>query len=106
MWAHCHSRTMTRNSGPVVDPLMADTFGAFNQPRIRLCSMLGDQYDSGIEVSLGMVNVGQSWTFCSDDIVDGHVRSLSLKNRMPVRVFSHTIEILEDERVQYFGGGN
>jgi hypothetical protein len=49
---------MSRRDGPVVDPLPPDAVGPVNEFSTWLSTVLHDHHDPGVEMSLGMIDVG------------------------------------------------
>jgi hypothetical protein len=58
VWIDRHRRTMSRRDGPIVDPLPSDSVGSGDEFSTWRSPVLHDHYDPGVEMSLGMIDVG------------------------------------------------
>ena len=58
VWIDRHRRTTSRRDGPVVDPLPADAVGSVDEFSTWRSPVLHDHDDPGVEMSLGMIDVG------------------------------------------------
>ena len=58
VWIDRHRRTTSRRDGPVVDPLPSDAVGSVDELSTWRSPVLHDHHDSGVEMALGMADVG------------------------------------------------
>ena len=58
VWIDRHRRTTSRRNGPVVDPLPSDAVGSVDEFSTWRSPVLHDHHDPGVEMSLGMIDVG------------------------------------------------
>lgn len=58
VWIDRHRRATSGRDGPVVDPLPSDAVGSVDECSTWRSPVLHDHHDPGVEMSLGMIDVG------------------------------------------------
>ena len=67
---------MTGGRCPVINPPFSNPVGALDQFLARFIPVLNDNDDSGVELLLRVLDVGQAWPFRRDHVLEEMVKGL------------------------------
>src|SRR5262249_27197978 len=106
VWSDSHRRTMSGRCGPKVYPLTSDAVGPVEEFSAWPSPVLDDHSDSGVEMPLGMTDVGYARAHCVDDILNRNLRSCGFENRPAISVGAAPRELAQNEEIGHLRGGD
>ena len=79
---------MAACSCPILNPLLRNALGSFDQKLARLPAVLHDQDHAGIEIPLRVIHIGFTRAFGGDYILNRYFDSIGFENGMAVPVLA------------------
>lgn len=79
---------MAARSCPILNPLLRNALGSFDQWLARLPAVLDDQDHAGIKIPLRVIHIGFPRAFGGDHILNCHLGSIGFENGMAVRILA------------------
>jgi len=79
---------MSGGRPPVINPPLPNRVCPLDKLVAWALPVLDDNNNPSIELSLRVIHVGQTGSFHGDYVLNRHLRSVRLEDRVPVRVFA------------------
>jgi hypothetical protein len=90
---------VARSNRKVLHPQFANRLGSFDQLACGFRAVLNQDDHPGIELPLRFVDGGQAWAFGSDDVLNGDLGTVRLKNGVSIGVFARGDRMAQNEEV-------